>query len=358
MSAWAAEVRARGVADVAAACGLEARMGRSLAPCPSCQAPRRGSSDGRGPVGLTADGLGWQCHRCQAKGDAVTLAALVIVGAVPGKGDAAGWRAVAEGCAAHGLTFDATPTTRPRPALRPAPVLPPEAPPIRPPEAEVAEVWERAHPVTDDPEVRAWLDARKLDPARVAALELAKALPRTGTLPAWATYRGASWRTSSHRVLVPLYDAAGRCVSLHARAVQAVAAKDKAASPKGAAVTGLVFADYGGRYLLAGTEPRPECVIVSEGVPDFLTRATLDGDGTTEPPPVLGVIAGSWRPEVAARIPTGATVIIRTHHDAAGHAYAETIRASLAGRCVLRRPTQESTYAGIEVLTHGETPGR
>ncbi len=97
-------MKARGVASVAAALGLEVRpRGRSLGPCPSCQAPRRGSSDPRGSVGTTADALGWICRRCQAEGDAVTLAALVGRGTVPSTGDKAGWREVAAFCEARGL---------------------------------------------------------------------------------------------------------------------------------------------------------------------------------------------------------------------------------------------------------------
>jgi hypothetical protein len=349
VSQWAAAVKRRGVAEVATALGLEVRpRSRSLGPCLACQAPRRGTSDPRGPVGLTADGLGWRCHRCHAAGDAVTLAALVAHGTVPEKGDTAGWRAVAAFCEAHGLCTSHE-TAAPRPAMprsrhataSPSPPPAPTPAPKRPPEAEVRALWHRCHAVTDDADVCAWLlegEKRRIDPALVAERDLARTLPRAGPLPAWCVYRGASWRTSSHRVIVPLYGAGGRLESLHARAVAPQAAKDKAASPRDAEVRGLVMADAGGRVLLEGaTPPSAGKVIVAEGVPDFLTWATHYGDAAEDAPPVLGMIAGSWTLAIAATIPTGWTVIIRTHRDAAGDAYAEKIRASVAGRCACLR---------------------
>ena len=41
-------------------------------------------------------------------------------------------------------------------------------------------------------------------------------------------------------------------------------------------------------------------------------------------------------PQIAARIPTGASVVIRTHHDEPGERYAQQIAASLHGRCRIR----------------------
>ena len=139
-------------------------------------------------------------------------------------------------------------------------------------------------------------------------------------------------------MIVPLYGPGGRLESVHARAVTPATAKDKAASPRGAGVGGLVFADAGGRLLLEGAPPPGTSqVIVAEGVPDFLTCATHYGDAAEDAPAVLGVIAGSWTPAIAATIPSGWTVIIRTDKDDAGQKYAETIRASVAGRCECKR---------------------
>lgn len=88
--------------------------------------------------------------------------------------------------------------------------------------------------------------------------------------------------------------------------------------------------------MLAG-EFAPAAVIVAEGVPDFLTWATRHSDADEDAPAVVGVIAGSWCEEIAARVPTGIPVYVRTHGDAAGFAYAETICSSLARRCRVHR---------------------
>ena len=387
MSGWAAEVKARGVADVAAAFGLEVRArgvtNTSVSPCPACTARHRQAGDPRGPIGLTTDGLGFVCHRCKVKGDAVTLAALVEGGTAPGRGDTARWRAVAALCERHGLCAPSPRGTSTRP--RPRVVVPPPPPapipaPRRPPEAEVRDLWARCGSVMDDAEARAWITGRALNPAQMADRDLARALPRAGSLPDWCRYRGADWRASSHRVIVPMYGAGGRLESLHARAVTPETPKDKAASPSGAEVRGLVMADALGRRLLEGpvieanheADDLPDClaggaelppagqVIIAEGVPDFFTWATHYGDAAEDAPAVFGVIAGAWGAEIAATIPRGWDVLLDTHHDDAGDAYADTIRRTLVGWAVYRRPrTRVSTYPRIQIPEYhndAETP--
>jgi len=73
-------------------------------------------------------------------------------------------------------------------------------------------------------------------------------------------------------------------------------------------------------------------VIVAEGVPDFLTWAT-QFDDAQKMPAVFGIISSSWTREIALRIPGGSRVLVRTHHDDAGHRYAVTIADSLSDRC-------------------------
>jgi hypothetical protein len=104
-------------------------------------------------------------------------------------------------------------------------------------------------------------------------------------------------------------------------------------------VKGAVMADPLGRLLLAGDPVEwwtNRTVIVNEGEPDWLTVSTFYSDGE-DAPAVLGVVSGSWTPEIGARIPSGCRVVIRTHLDKAGDRYADEIRASLAGRCDVRR---------------------
>lgn len=373
MSDWADAVRARGVAEVAAAFGL--KVVRRTMPCPICKAEKRGSSDPRGAVGLRPDGNGWECFRCHEKGSAIHLAAAIVTGETT----PLNWAPVREKCISMGLAelpqTNQAPRTASHTPARPSPPEKPAEAPRRPPGAEVRDLWERCRPITDDAQVRGWIESRALDAEIVAGLDLCRALPVSGTLPKWARYMGRSWRESSHRVIVPLFGAGGRMESLHARALAPASPKDKAASPAGdkagpLEVRGLVMANETARYLLTPMAPgvlvvdsmlelaRSENawpayvvrVVVAEGVPDFLTWAAqyAGGDGETVPP-VFGVIAGSWTPEIAATIPNGSRVTIRTHHDDAGNKYAAKIRGTLEGRVTLLR-SKAPENAGTQEL--------
>lgn len=345
---WIEEVRDRGPVEVGQAFGLEHgdRGPGFLQPCPSCGAAKRHPSrrDRRGAVGLTPDGGGWRCHECDAHGDAVALAAWLSVGKVPGAGDPA-WREVRRSCAAHGLC-DPDPRDplhgAPVAARRPPPAPRPPEPPRRLDAGEVRATWGLCLAVEADPEVAAWLAARGLSSAVVAHLDLARALPLAGpALPGWLRYEGRSWRESSHRLVVPLYGSTGLVESLHARALRPQAPKDKAASPAGAEVRGLVMADAAGRAMLAG-QLAPSRVVVAEGVPDFLTWGTWAGDLTDASTAVLGVISGSWDDALAARVPDGAQVAVRAHRDSTGAKYADRIASTLSARCAVYRFPPES----------------
>ena len=367
MSNWTDALRARGVAEVAAAFGLKV-VRRTLSPCPLCKAEKRGSSDPRGPVGLRADGQGWECHRCHEGGSAVTLATAIVMGETK----PLNWAPVRERCVALGLVDGPHANQKARQASyatpRPKPQEKPPEAPKRPPEAEVRGLWERCRPITDDARVREWIEDRGIHVEWTAGGDMCRALPVSGALPRWARYMGRSWRESSHRVIVPLYGAGGRMESLHARALAPASPKDKAASPAGdkagpLEVRGLVMADESARNLLAGEippgeiAPTPLRVIVAEGVPDFLTWAAHYGDADENVPAVFGIIAGSWTPEIAATIPNGSRVTIRTHHDEAGNKYAAKIRETLEGRVTLLR-SKAPANANTEVRGNDETQGR
>lgn len=239
-------------------------------------------------------------------------------------------------------------------------------PPVkRPPVGEVHTAWAACMPVTDDPKVSAWLEGRQrpLDPLKVADTDIARAIPREIALPAWMS-RGGAWNqvAQQYRVGVAMYDATGAMVTLHARALhpQDATGRDKAASPKGYQVRGSVMADGLGLSLLRGvTWPTSETVasfvresrgllptvdgpircglLICEGVPDVLAAATTWSDCAEDVPAILGVIAGSWSPDIAARVPDGTRVVIACHADPAGDHYAEEIAKTLKDRCELMR---------------------
>jgi hypothetical protein len=225
--------------------------------------------------------------------------------------------------------------TSPSPTLavrRTAPGLDPRH---APPQDEVQHVWEFCRPVDEDAEVVSWLDARKLEPLVVAHRNLCRALPPGIVLPRWARCVGRQWALGGYRVVLPMYDAAGKLASLHARNVRG--ARPKGALPAGYSARGLVFADNAGIHLLKAGELGPPAVWITEGVPDYLSCATAWSEGREERPAVLGIVAGAWTPRIARPFPIGARVVIAVHHDPTGQHYLDNIARSLAGRCKLER---------------------
>ena len=221
---WIEDARHAALLDVAAALGLEQdRAGRALHPCPGCGAERRGSRDPRGPVGLTPDRGGWRCFRCGAGGDGLDLVATRMFGArlrdltPENVQDVRDWYAEHGWCPAGTTSESARPSTSsPATAKTAAPPSPPDPMIARPPAGEVAELWNACGDVYDDGEVSAWLVYRGLDPAKVSDLNLARALPPTGSLPAWARCAGRPW-SAGWRCIFPIYDATGTLASLRAR---------------------------------------------------------------------------------------------------------------------------------------------
>lgn len=327
---WVGELRAFGVLAIAERPALERRRGPSLSPCVSCGAEKRGREDGRGPIGVRRDDLGWRCHRCDAHGDAVTLASWRLLGAAAPR-RVEEWRTMRSWARAEGLIAkQGTPPRLPVAAIAGVGY----AAASRPPAPEVLSLWnEAAGPVTRDRAAVRWLCSRGIGPRAVDNEDLARVVHRRARLPAWARFRGRPW-TVDHRLLVPLYEPDGTVASVHARALGVIAAggNDKAASPAGFDVSGLVMANGAARDLLRRGVGTGELVVV-EGVPDFLRFATVEAKGKA----VIGILAGSWSDELARRIPAGACVEVWTHEDAAGDRYAEAIHGSLAGRCVVER---------------------
>lgn len=86
-------------------------------------------------------------------------------------------------------------------------------------------------------------------------------------------------------------------------------------------------------------------LIVTEGVPDFLTWATLRGDADEFAPAVIGIISGSWTEEIAARVPSATAVYLRPHADAVGDKYSAQIVKTLVARCLVSVRVAESGRA-------------
>jgi hypothetical protein len=209
---------------------------------------------------------------------------------------------------------------------------PSEVPPERayPAMSEVTGLYSACVSVTTDNAASGHLVGRKLDPDEVSRYDLARVLSRTQQLPRWAAYQGGTWRTSGHRMIVPMYDADGDLRSVRAWRIEGDAPV-KRLPPSGCKATGLVLANQRARALL--TERGSPCrILVVEGEPDYIT-AVLRWHWL----PVFGLISGSWGPEFAARIPFGSEVVVMTHHDPAGDKYAELVHRSVRSRAQVIR---------------------
>jgi hypothetical protein len=229
---WLGEARARPLVEVVEALGLTRGRGGAVGPCPACSATTRGSADKRGPVGLRADGGGWSCYACGAKGDGVALVAHALgLGERP-----TSWAPVAAWFRDRGWIEDRRParasTSSPSAPPRPVVLAPPPAPapPARLDRAEVLALWEGCASVEVEA-VAPWFDVRAralgLDGAtvrrKVEALDLARSCARVALdLPAWAriTKPSGTGRTSwaeGWPLVIPCFDAEGELVALRAR---------------------------------------------------------------------------------------------------------------------------------------------
>lgn len=211
--------------------------------------------------------------------------------------------------------------------------------PNYPPQAEVAALWESARPVTEDAEVSDWLESRGLEPAAVEMWDLTRAFSRHADQPDWANLGGRSWSHRGFRALFRLWDHSGAAVTLRARPTVKQADAPKTVMPVGFDGWGAVLADPLAVQLLQGEPPewwQPREIVVLEGEMDFLTWASRQSDSCEQGPACFGLSAGGWTHEIAAQIPDGAKVAIRTHLDDAGRRYAKKVAAGLRGRCDVR----------------------
>jgi len=70
---WCTIINDTGFAEIAKKFNMKEKRMNSWGPCPACKETRRSTSDSRGPIGVTPNQRGWQCFRCDAKGDVADL---------------------------------------------------------------------------------------------------------------------------------------------------------------------------------------------------------------------------------------------------------------------------------------------
>lgn len=327
LKAWSADIAA-----VSAALGLERARERGKWNCPAC-----GSKDN---LSLTAPAGTLRAHcfgNCGLTGDVFCLVAGAN-GLDVQRDFREVLKATAELAGRLDLLEESERPSGPRPVRRAEPK--PVAPPVYAPEAEVATLWASARQVhVEDLATTAYLTSRGFDAAELARCDLLRVLPQKTPDYPWARFGSGTWAAKGYRMVVPVYDRYGEMRGLRAWTTSPNEFRPKRIAPKGVAVKGLVMANAPALAMLRG-ELAPDAVIVAEGEPDFLAAATRP-----VPYPVLGVEAGAWTPEVAARIPDGARVALWTHFDDTGDRYAAVVAATLRIRCTVLRAIHERKVA-------------
>jgi hypothetical protein len=211
---------------------------------------------------------------------------------------------------------------------KPAPVRPAPAEPEYPNRHELTALWAAAHSVTTDAETVAHLTFRTIDVAAVAQFDLARVLPPLALLPRWASYHGEPWTQTGHRLLLPVYDVDG--VFRSVRAWRIIDGETpKRLPPGGHKAAELVLANAHALAWLRHSDALPYTappfsLMIVEGEPDFLVRATLNNDEA-----IVGLMSGSWHQGFADKLPHGSEILLRTHLDRAGDKYAADVTHSV-----------------------------
>ncbi|TNF32494.1 MAG: hypothetical protein EP329_09840 [Deltaproteobacteria bacterium] len=298
----------------------------------------------------------WYCFRCDARGDAFDLVA-VVDGLDVRRDFKQVVRRTADLMGLSRRAFQDSPWT----ASKQVQGAKPRETAPRDPDSpcglslvEVDALWQVGQPLRDDTEVLAYLRSRGVSDAMLAELTVmdeARVLPpwaplvdlRRGLRPPWAQHAGRAWHRTGWRLMVPLYmpgyvyDARNgggpRPVTLRARWCRLDAAPPhglKCPTPRGSTVKGAVMANEGARIVLQ-YDAAPLDVAIAEGEIDFLCWAAQPEWA------VFGIVAGSWTPEIAARVPSGSRVVVRTDNDPAGERYFKGIYDTIGRRCDVYR---------------------
>jgi DNA primase len=147
----------------------------------------------------------------------------------------------------------------------------------------------------------------------------------------------ADWPATGHVVVVPLYDAAGDVTNVQARAIRPAA--KKTLFPKGSRAKGTLFASRTGLAVLQGQWTGPRCLVVGEGLTDFLALTI------TCPVPVLSAPGTGLAAHGVGPWISGFDVLLALDDDDAG--------------AKARLPTAEAAYRlGARSVRRVVWPGR
>lgn len=272
----------------------------------------------------------WRCHGCGGSGDVLHLVAAarglslrrdfrgVLIEAARIAGLWATVRELEDGETQGGPA--------PPPIAAPTPAQEAPEPPRTYPDKPEA-FWDGLCAVGTVELSAQYLRGRAINPDAVESRDLARVIPDRGPLPPWARYRGRTWRETGHRLIVPMFDAAGVLRSVRAwRVVDGDS--PKRLPPGGHKASELVMADPWGLAWLRGRR-EPKRIVITEGEPDFCVWGTRLNDPSAA---LVGIVSGSWCSQFANRVPIGCRVDVRTDQDQAGERYLADIAASLRRR--------------------------
>lgn len=204
---------------------------------------------------------------------------------------------------------------------------PPEPPREYPVSDEVSAVWESAGSCASDSDTDEYLRGRAIMPDAATELGLARVIAQgDDSLPQWGTYRRISWALSGYRLIVRVWDYAGKCRSVRSWQVEGREGP-KRLPPSGKKAAGLVMANSQAVKILRG-QAQACRVLICEGEPDWLTWSTR----VTADVAVFGIGTGAWTQEHADKIPKDSSVYVLTHLDEAGDKYAANIIKTIGER--------------------------
>ena len=272
---------------------------RRTGPCPACGTDRTSRHDSRPP--LVHGGNGWRCLSCRAGGDGYALLGYHLgLGAQTESG-----KLELRGKAfKHVLAFAANGKVQ-----------------------EVQEVQE----------VQARIDAmpalRAAKPLRLASQPVTEWLANrriptsapAGCLTGWSS-AWWPWR-EGFPLVVPACSGAGEIVSMHGRSVET----GEKRWPKGAGARELLFAPPELRAWMRGDAPGPKVLVITEGLSDYLTWASVATSKT------IGITSGGARALSLLRLDADCEVFAGTDPGRAGERYVEEIADALWPRKTVRR---------------------
>lgn len=355
---WFDDASKASLPEVVEALGL--KQGRqSFGPCPHCGAENREKGRTRHPIGMTTDRQGWHCFPCGLSGNVINLVCLSLLGS--SKAQREQWNQIRQWFASYqwcqdlpGQKIKALP--KPLRKKSPPKTIPKDySKALKHFKGEVQEFWSSTlKPLSQSSkaseQARAWLNQRGFARQYITNIvdhDLVRILPHQAPCPKWARFAGRAWNKQGYHLVFPAFNSQGEIASLRARKIlNSSGPKSIAPDGAGAFPTARNFVqanDIGQLLLETGKKPEwwaenvPIKIVVVEGEPDFLSWSARISDADENPLAVFGIWSGAWTEEMAARIPEGSRVIIRTDHDKAGHRYAEKVRSTLSKRCTVLR---------------------